>query len=41
MTLFPAWLFVVLIYAGIVLASGGFITLLALFLRDMKQKNIW
>jgi hypothetical protein len=41
MTLFPAWFFTILIYAGILLASAGFITLLVLFLRDMKQKNIW
>lgn len=41
MTMFPAWLFSAIVYAGIVLAAAGGVLLLVLLIRDIGGKKIW
>lgn len=41
MTAFPQSLFDGLVYGAIVLTAGGGITLLALFVRDLKGGSLW
>ena len=41
MTLFPEWIFAVLVYGGIALAAIGGVLLLVLLLRDTGGKRIW